>query len=257
MIEIKKDAINEWEARTSCKLRISDSSTYRSADLFLSNNPFIQASIEKQITNDLIEIDYRVSTKNNKHYRRIGATSLNKSLKENISKIEGVKLEVEYKDGFLYDSPKTGGFDFALFDEVYNIHNFRNYCLGYKGIHKGEEYWTKVTNGKKDWAKIASEFKLDDELKFGQDLDYKKKKPTIIGEIQFGNWALFYYDLFKVIHLDNLFDIDLLVYITANLSLKECLSQSIVNYQDAKDIINKHSSIIKFPIWLIGLDLDS
>ncbi len=63
--------------------------------------------------------------------------------------------------------------------------------------------------------------------------------------------------MFKVLHLDNLADIDLLIYITATGNINEYLSDGIVDFEMVSDILDQYSSILKVPIWLIGIDLKS
>lgn len=170
--------------------------------------------------------------------------------------ISDIKFEVEYKDGVLFDSPKIGGFDFAMFDEKYNITNFRNYCFGRKAIFQGDKVWETELNDRVDWKSIAEDLGLPAmSEKEGMDLPTLKMSPTIIGEIQFANWALAYYDMFKVLHLDNLAGLDLFIYITATGDLNNYLSESNVNFTKVENILNKYSSILKVPIWLIGIDV--
>lgn len=218
--------------------------------------PQIKKDITNSFTKNIGNLEFKVSKEKGKdiYYKRLGAKSLNKSLKNSLKNISDMKFEVEYKEGILFDSPKTGGFDFALYDEELNVNNYRNFCYGRKAIFEGKMAWEKELKKRSDWRLIAKRLNLPDSMKLGEEINFPKNKPTIIGEIQFANWALAYYDMFKVLHLDNLADLDLLVYVTATGDLNHYLSEGIVNFQDTKEILNKYSSILKVPIWLIGLD---
>ncbi|WP_438317962.1 BglII/BstYI family type II restriction endonuclease [Sporosarcina sp. FA9] len=248
--------INEWESKTSCEFYIGDQMFHRNAELFLKNFPKLKEDITNALTQNLDSIEHSKRKKNGREYKGLTADSINKALKKSLKNISDLKFEVKYKDGVLFDSPKIEGFDFALFDEEFNLVNFRNYCFGKKSIFEGVEEWTNELDKRADWKATADNLDLLDlTINAGVDLPAIKKVPTIIGEVQFANWALAYYDMFKVLHLDNLTDLDLLIYITGTGDLNNYLSDSIVNYKGMESIIIEHNSIIKVPIWLIGLDV--
>lgn len=248
----------EWESKTSCEFYIASEIFHRNAELFLNSYPNLKEDITNRLTQRLGGVVHSIRKKRKLSYRGLTADSVNKVIKDSLKEISNLKFEVEYKDGVLFDSPKTGGFDFALFDEDFNIVNFRNYCFGKKAIFEGIDEWTNELDKRTDWENAAKRLNLPDLTENeGIDLPIIKKVPTVIGEVQFGNWALAYYDMFKVLHLDNLADLDLLIYITGTGELNSYLSDGNVNYQNMVDIINEYSSILKVPIWLIGLDIKS
>ena len=90
----------------------------------------------------------------------------------------------------------------------------------------------------------------------GIDIEYPKTTPTIVGEIQFANWALVYYDLRKTIQMEQFFDIDFLVYITAAGNLSRYISDGTVNFERTKEALEEFRNLVKFPVWLIGVDFD-
>lgn len=250
--EMKK----EWLSKNSADFFIAEEIFHRNAELFLNNYPSLKTDITKSLTQNLEGVNHSIRKKSTIEYKGLTATSVNKVIKNSLKKVSNLKFEVEYKDGVLFDSPKTGGFDFALFDEESNILNFRNYCLGKKAVFEGTTEWINELDKRADWKRTADRLNLHDTTEdVGIDLPVIKKAPTVIGEVQFGNWALAYYDMFKVLHLDNLADLDLLIYITATGELNSYLSDGNVNYQNMTDIIAEYSSILKVPIWLIGLDV--
>ncbi|QTM98452.1 hypothetical protein ERJ70_03575 [Sediminibacillus dalangtanensis] len=255
MIEIPSNKINDWKSRKNGKLFISNEKFHRNAELFLSNFPDLKNQVSLSLTKEVENIKYYVTKKNNKFFKRIKADSLNKSIKNNLSRISDIKFEVEYKEGTLLDSPKTGGFDFALYDEEHNLVNFRNYCFGRRAVYNGQEVWDNELLKREEWADIANRLNLLNNNQKGEDITHPKYKPTIIGEVQFGNWGLLSYDLLKVLHLDNLVDLDLLIYVTASGELNQEISDGTVNYYKAEEIIDKYSNILKVPIWLLGVDI--
>lgn len=246
-----------WENSTSAELYIAEDIYYKNSELFLTNFPDIKKRVEESLSFDAKSLKYSVSKTNNIdiNLKRISAGSLNKTLKNNFKSIPEAKFEVEYRDGYFYDSNKTGGFDFALYDEKHNLINFRNYCLGMRSIHEGDVIWQSEIEKRHDWSSLTSLYNLPDLNRIGIDIPAPKTSPTIIGEFQFGNWALAYYDLFKVLHLDNRTDLDLLIYITATGDLEKSLSSNIVSYSKMNKTIQKYNSVLKVPIWLIGIDI--
>ena len=82
-----------------------------------------------------------------------------------------------------------------------------------------------------------------------------RKAPLVLGEIQFGNWGLFYYDMFKVLKADAYTNINLMVYVTPTGELTEHLSEGIVTFENARSEIESSAAILKIPIWLIGIDV--
>ncbi len=252
----------KWNNKTEGRLVLHPENQifFRHADLFLKNFEEIKLNILKALEIELTDIKHfsdKTSTKKTTYYkRRITADSLNKSLKDNMRcNIPNIKFEVEFKEGIFYDTPKTGGFDFGLFDETYNLINFRNYCFGRRSIYDGQKRWEDELLKRIDWNQIANNYDLDS-YETGVDITYNKKIPTIIGEVQFGNWALVYYDILKTIQMEQTFEIDLLIYITAAGNLKKMISDGTVNLQVIDNALEEFKSIIKFPIWVIGVDFE-
>ena len=76
----------------------------------------------------------------------------------------------------------------------------------------------------------------------------------IVGEIQFGNWALAYRDFFKVLKADVQNSVDCLIYIVPTGNLESMLSDGIVTFDKSKKIIDDFAKVISVPVWLIGVD---
>ena len=90
----------------------------------------------------------------------------------------------------------------------------------------------------------------------GADIGAAKSSPIILGEIQFGNWALCYRDMFKVLKANIFTNVDLLIYIAADGYLEELLSDGIVTFEKTKNIVTEFSKVLTIPIWVIGIDVD-
>ncbi|MBS2970387.1 hypothetical protein J9317_16695 [Metabacillus sp. KIGAM252] len=246
-----------WEARSSGNIHIAEEVYYRNANFFLDSNSSIKTDITQSLSSMLCPLDFRTKgvTRTGFYQKRIGAQKLNKTIKNQLkTNIPSVKFEVEFKEGVFFDTPRTGGFDFAIYDDHFNILNFWNYCFGRRAIHNGNDRWTEELNKRIDWKNIATTNSLD-QLPIGTDLVTKKTCPIVIGEIQFANWGLLYYDILKAVHIEQFVDIDLLVYVTATGDLASYISTGTVNFNNAKEALEEMKNSIKVPIWLIGIDL--
>lgn len=254
--------VDKWIKRIDGNLILTEENMlyFRHADLFLTNFKEIKYDILSGLHKQLYGVEFFAKEKKSdgvpRFYRRLKANTLNTSLKNNLRfNIPNVRFEVEFKEGVFYDSKQIGGFDFALFDQKYNLINFRNYCFGRRSVHNGEDRWNDEISKREDWREIARSYDLELYEK-GIDIPNNKKVPTIVGEVQFGNWALVYYDLLKTIQIEQTFEIDLFIYITAAGNLSKYISAGTVNLDLAKVAIEEFKNIIKFPIWVIGVDFE-
>lgn len=176
-----------------------------------------------------------------------------------MSKIENIEFEANQTGGIYYVSGQTNGFDFALIDQTANLINFRNLCFGKRHLIDGEKEWDNfLTKNPKYKATVKNKgFPKFDEDNFGKDIEQEAKThPIILGEIQFGNWALAYRDLFKVLQANILTDVDTLIYITADGELEQMLSDGIVTFNNIKAIIQEFHKVVTVPIWVIGIDYE-
>jgi hypothetical protein len=185
----------------------------------------------------------------------IKAESVNKEVRRLLSNITNIEFEVDQTDGIYYKSEKIIGFDFALIDKKYNLYNLRNHCFGRNRVHVGERKWDDYLKKHPDYQAIANQYELPCMDLLDKDMRIERESPVVVGEIQFGNWALAYRDFFKVLKANVLTDVDLLIYVVADGFLAEMLSDGIVNFKNSKDIITDFEKVITVPIWLIGIDL--
>jgi hypothetical protein len=190
------------------------------------------------------------------NYPGYGADSLNEAVRVNLRKINNIKFEVQEHDGVFYYEGKTGGFDFALIDDVKNLYQLRNLCFGRRSLNNGLNHWQKeIKKNATIFSEIIANYGLLDQTSLGKDLDHCSSEPLIVGEIQFGNWGLVYRDLFKVLKANTLLNVDVLVYIVATGRLHKGLSDSIVSFESTKEILEEFKKVISVPIWLIGIDI--
>ena len=97
---------------------------------------------------------------------------------------------------------------------------------------------------------------IQSKVAYNSDFIIDKEILTIVGELQFGNWALIYRDLFRLLDADSNPGIDFYIYITADEKLSKLLSANTVSFKQAQDVIGEYLSIIKTPIWLISLGVE-
>jgi hypothetical protein len=190
-------------------------------------------------------------------YIGVNANDLNKVLRECISNIPEINNETHIENGIFYHDSKKG-FDFSIYDKDYNLTQLYNYYMGINGVLNGGskiyEKNKKLKLNKEEWKlKIK---KLSSEVEYNKDIISEKKKLTVVGELQFGNWALTYRDFFRLINADNNPGIDFYIYITATGKLSNLLSAQTVSYLRVINIISENSSILKTPMWIIGLDIE-
>ena len=201
--------------------------------------------------------------------RGIKARSLNEVLRELLKKsAEKYKVMINaesfIKDGwFRHDGNR--GFDFSLFDKERNYANAYNYFLGAKGILRGDELifkkevYKELGIKREEWIKRVDKYKAEsgfDNKRPQTDYAVEKSLDPIVGELQFGNWALIYRDLFRLMAAEHETSIALYIYITSDDKLYERLSSQTVRFDKASKVISENLGIIKTPIWLIGLSID-
>lgn len=171
-------------------------------------------------------------------YLGIEADSLNRALRDCIKDIPEINKETHVENGIFFHSTKEG-FDFSIYDRQYNIHRLYNYYLGTIGILHGDEkiinLYKKMNYKKKEWRNTISE--LQGSNPSNTDLITEKTQLTIAGEFQFGNWALVYRDLFRLLKADINPGVDFYIYVTATGRLSQSISDQTVSYDSALKVI--------------------
>ena len=209
-----------------------------------------------------INISTRIKKTKNVESKGIKAEDLNIEIRELLKSIPGneFKFEVYEENGVFYFSEEKssiGGFDFAVLNHYNNILALRNLCFGSLQYADGESRWAKFLNKNPDLVEISE--KLKSKEVNGNNIESEHKDqytPLIVGEIQFGNWALAYRDFFKVLKANVQNSIDCLIYIVPTGNLESMLSDGIVTYDKTVKIVEDFSKVISVPVWVVGLDIE-
>jgi len=212
--------------------------------------------------NGSIQISPRVKQTKGIESFAIKADHLNVELRNHlkINLREKIKFEVVEEHGVFYFSAEKssiGGFDFAILNHRKNLIALRNICFGNLRYDQGTRKWNRFLESNPELMEVAEE--ILNKVEIGRNLEEKHEKgssPLIVGEIQFGNWALAYRDFFKVLKADVQNSIDCLIYIVPTGNLEKMLSDGIVTYEKTKTIIQDFAKVISIPVWLVGIDME-
>jgi hypothetical protein len=243
--------------KKAIKLKISDEFFHHHSEGILKHYSYIKNLFNTALQKS-INIEMSIRTKKKIETNGITAASLNKEIRSLLKSINDIEFEINQLDGVYFVSGQTNGFDFGLIDTEYNLINFRNLCFGKRHLDDGIKEWKKfLAKPRNSLYKIAAQkLNIVQANNIGVDLPAEKKNPIILGEIQFGNWALAYRDFFKVLKANVLTNVDVLIYIVPDGKLQSLLSDGIVTYEGTKEIIKEFAKVITVPIWLIGLDME-
>ncbi len=252
---------DNWLKTTNIRLSVAEQYYHHHSYEILKAHEDLKAMFIASLNND-IRISPRIKKNKIFESKAIEAKELNVVIRELLRETPNneIKFEVFEENGvFYFSSEKSsiGGFDFAILNHYNNILALRNLCFGNLQYHDGEIRWNKFLDKNKDLMKIADELKrIDEKGKNIKNLNKDKPTPLIVGEIQFGNWALAYRDFFKVLKADVQNSVDCLIYIVPTGNLEAMLSDGIVTFNKTKEILKSFSKVISVPVWLIGLDIN-
>jgi len=209
-----------------------------------------------------IHIKWVTRKKKEAERKGISADDLNKEIRKLLKSIPNneLKFEVYEESGVFYFSEEKsaiGGFDFAILNHYNNILALRNLCFGSLQYADGQSRWDKFIQRNPDLVEISNTLRRNEQI--GQNIPKEQEysTPLIVGEIQFGNWALAYRDFFKVLKADVQNSVDCLIYIVPTGNLEKLLSDGIVTFDKTKIIIEEFSKVVTVPVWLIGIDIDT
>jgi hypothetical protein len=239
------------------RLRVTREHTHHHADTMLSYHAdlssVVRASVET--AHDLVS-----AMRKERKAERLGvaADSLNRSLRRSFGATEQWTYEAVVRDGVVFDNiddqGRIGGFDIARFDEAANLAALWNLCHGRRRLHDGEATWSRYLERRPSLAPIAHE--LTSDWLEGTDVEVDRRSPTILGEIQFGNWALMYRDVLKVLAARSEIDVDLFLYIVADGTLASMISSGTANYEKfCKDLVGPFANVLTVPTLVVGVDL--
>lgn len=259
---MNKIEIENWEREKTATLRVSKQFFHHHAYEIMNTHKDLRDSFLLTLTSE-IEIDPRIKYTKSKKSKAIKADFLNKEIRRILTIIPDNKLKfevIEERGVFYFSEEKSsiGGFDFAIINHSQNIVALRNLCFGELQYHDGLKRWNKFLSKNADLKVIADSY--INIKKIGKDLDYLKSSedynPLIVGEIQFGNWALAYRDFFKVLKANVQNSVDCLIYVVPTGNLENMLSDGIVTFDKTKRILEDFAKVISVPVWIIGLDID-
>ena len=248
-----------WQKTNSSKLFISKNYFHHHAYEIINTHQYLKDDFDNSLNSD-ISIKPIIRKTKGIERKGIKANDLNvqiRKLLENKLNAE-IKLEVNEEKGVFYFSNEKstiGGFDFAILNHEKNLTSLRNICFGELQYYEGQKKWDKYLSKNPDLLNFAERLKKNG--KIGENINYSntKKEPLIVGEIQFGNWALAYRDFFKVLKANVQNSVDCIVYIVPTNNLEQMLSDGIVTFDKTVKIIKDFSKVISVPVWVIGIDI--
>lgn len=252
-------APNGWTGMHKATYRLTKPVYHHYAEKVLHFDPKIAEGIEKAVADMVEAACYHRGRKGAS--RGIDPDHLNKHLRD---KLHGINPEWTFEttivDGVLHDHGNhiraaKGGFDISRYDVRENLVRLRNLCFGRRPLTKGREYWDAQLAKRPHWAQVAATMDWT-EFPAGEDHSVAATRPTILGELQFGNWGLAYRDYLKVVAADNDLDIDCFLYIVPAGNLKRYLSSGIVTFDNAPKYLRKVAKAVRVPIVIWGLDVD-
>ncbi|OYD44640.1 hypothetical protein CHU00_15715 [Sphingobacterium cellulitidis] len=257
--------LEEWLEQKELNLYIKENYFHHHAYEIIVSNESIYNHFYK-VLNTPISIEPRIKKSKGGTIESIAikADDLNKKIRQHLKSYEEnltIHLEVLEENGVFYfatgEKNAIGGFDFAILNNESNLISLRNLCFGDLQYHDGQNRWDKFIAKNQNIKDLAEEILHREGLgKNITKLKSSKNDPLIVGEIQFGNWALAYRDFFKVLKADVLNNIDCLIYIVPTGNLEKLLSDGIVTFDKTVKIIESFSKVINVPVWLIGIDVD-
>lgn len=246
-----KKAIMEM-AKVKLKIR-EEKLLGRSAKTIYKENQSLLEEIRENLQQEImVGIVHREDKSKKGNNIGINPDSLNNALRQTLKNIENIHLETAVENGVFFEKKKKSNFDFSFYDRMLNYAKFWNY--GRTKSNFQEMIQQSITNEYKDsWNKFICQYRPTQ----SEDIDIDKEDKTIVGEIQFGNWAMIYKDIFRLLRAKNSPNVMLYIYITDCGSLNTFLSSQIVKYDKALMEFEENLDIIDLPIWIIGLDIDT
>ena len=230
--------------------------------IFDKSGTAIQTAITNWLCQPYTLIDKSHSSQARGTWMGFDAGDINKKLRDKMTIINGIHGETHVEYGGLFHSSKEG-FDFSLYDEDFNYIQIRDYCIGNPGIYNGDMILDSIYKKlrlktddskkmkKKDWKTLLSTITTPP----GQNTIAPKTSFTVVGEIQFGNWALGEHDLLRLINSSVKNSIDFYIYITPTGTLATKVSDGVVTYDKIIQAITENSQLLSIPMWIIGLDI--
>ena len=231
----------------------------------LLNNAIDKYQLHKELIDQLLNAlkgSFHVGyvRRQKKYIHGISANSLNEAIREKLKGIPGIEGETNVVFGtFLPPVKGKGEFDFSIYNKETNFYKLWDYCYGENAIRDGDlivDKYIKDNKLRQKWDKFCVKQK-NDEHKI--EMNSAHNTFNILGEIQFGNWAMVYKDMFRLVSAINKnAQIDLYIYIAATDNLKKIISDGVVGVNAARERfqenIDNHN--INKPVMIVPLDID-
>lgn len=237
------------------RLVISQEHLHHHAVSVLNEHPELRSRVEDALTGDIL-IETTERRRRAERYLGVTAQSLNMALKSRFMAAGGWQFEATVEDGVIVASAdhetRIEGFDIASFGERANLARLWSVCFGRRTIRDGADVWHRYNYRRPHLAEVARE--VDALGVPGEDLVLDPLEPTVLGEIQFGNWALAHRDIMKLLAAAVETEIDLFVYVAADGRLADMISQGTVSFDKTRELLNEYSSVVNVPTWLVGID---
>lgn len=254
---MNKAQIEYWQTKTTGQIIVKPDNQFfhgHSLEVLNYHNGYLEQF--QNVLNDTIEIKPIIRKKTGTSYKGIEANSLNSEIRKLlINGFEDIQLEVQEEKGVYYfstsEKKQVAGFDFALINNYENLRNLRELCFGELSYKDGSQRWAKFLYRNPKLQNIASLLESDTTTH-----KHEYRLPLVLGEIQFGNWALAYRDLFKTLKANVQTSVDCLIYIVPTGQLELLLSDGIVTFDKMKEILIEFAKVVNVPVWLIGLDIE-
>lgn len=252
----------QWMQTTECSLYVAKEYYHHHAYEIINTHAELRDNFKRSLTSN-IPVVPSIRSAGTKKSKGVKADNLNIEIRNLLKRINQyqIKFEVNEERGVFYFSSEKGtigGFDFAILNHTKNLTALRNLCFGEIHFHEGELKWQKFLEKNQDLNEIAENLLNRDLL--GSDIEYSASThqgftPLVVGEIQFGNWALVYRDFFKVLKANVQNSIDCLIYVVPTGNLESMLSEGIVTFDNTKKILEEFAKVISVPVWIVGIDV--
>lgn len=244
------------DAPCNIELRISRTLPHHHATSVLNEHPDILDLLLRSIAGAHV-VQCQIRRKRSEEYLGVNATSLNRTLKRRFKSTGEWRYEATVRDGVIFDSAdldaKVEGFDIAKYDDRSNLGALWTACFGRRPLRNGEALWQQV-RAEPGKTAIADAVAKYPEAVPGRDLRLDRLTPTILGEIQFGNWALAYRDVMKLLAATTETEVDLFVYVVADGALADMISDGTVNFSKFSDILDEFAAVVNVPTLVVGVD---
>lgn len=247
----------DWERTRKAKWNIDETYHHRHSKLVLDADERIRRDIVAAVES-VTDADCIWRKAGGEKYRGIGSQNpyWDDTIRERLGHA-GWSVEVTVRDGVVYDEAFGGEdvrFDIAKYDLDHNLSKLWDVCFGERPRRDGKEVWEEFLDQGERFNARGQYVDTEMQRRNGQVIE--KEEPTVLGEIQNGNWALRYRDFLKLIGASTQTDVDLFVYIVPSGRFSEMLSDGIVRFSDVVGMLQKFEHALHVPVWVVGIGLD-